>query len=178
MKYLVVSILALSVTACDNASMSPTKTLYKGCSVTSTPSGAVVTCPDGTTAPILNGNDGADGSDGESIVGPTGPQGETGPKGETGAVGPTGPSGADGADGADGTPGVNAILEVIHPCGTSGTQSEVLLRLADNRILAHYSGGGNNQFFSILDPGTYITTALAGNCVFTVGPAPGYVITH
>jgi hypothetical protein len=60
-----------------------------GCSVHSTVTGAIITCSDGTSAEIFNGETGegqvVEGSDG--LQGETGIQGETGPRGDVGARG-------------------------------------------------------------------------------------------
>lgn len=61
--------------------------------------------------------------------------------------------------GEDGTPLAQEpyeLVEVIDPCEDHHLD-EVLLRFANGQILAHYSAG-NKQFFTLLTPGTYITT--------------------
>lgn len=60
------------------------------------------------------------------------------------------------------------IIELINPCGDSPlvTHEEVLLRLSDGRILAHYASG-TNQFLVEVQPGNYVTTD-GSNCHFTI----------
>jgi hypothetical protein len=60
------------------------------------------------------------------------------------------------------------IVEVIDPCGDNPSKQfeEVLLRLSNGQILAHFSSG-NKEFFSLLSPGNYVTTD-GTNCHFTV----------
>jgi len=61
------------------------------CSVAEVPNGALIVCPDGTTASINHGDDGLDGAQGE--------------KGETGEQGAAGQDGVDGLNGQDGVDG-------------------------------------------------------------------------
>lgn len=98
--------------------------------------GALVTCGDKSVM-IYNGSDGIDGADGN-----------------------------DGIDGIDGRDGTSSVVEVIDPCGDQGRFDEVLLRLEDGSILAHFSSG-NRQFLTFIGPGNYRTTdGLA--CNFTI----------
>jgi hypothetical protein len=106
------------------------------CSVASMIGGATITCTDGTSAVVLNGQDGAPA---------------------TGL----------------------GIKEIVHPCGQLGVTTEILLRLTDNTIIAHYAGNGTHQqFLSLLTPGNYSTTGVSGNCNFNIGPAPNYNVTY
>ncbi len=92
---------------------------------------------------------GSDGRDGQSIAGPQGEPGQ---------------------DGEQGIPGQAAVLEVIDPCGDApGIYDEVILRLANGQLLASFSenANGKNTRFSILTPGSYVTTD-GSNCGFTV----------
>ncbi len=89
---------------------------------------------------------GEQGSPGASVVGP---QGETGPQGPAGEA---------------------AVLEVIDPCGDApGIYDEVILRLANGQLLTSFSenANGKNTRFSILTPGSYVTTD-GSDCSFTV----------
>ncbi|MBK23326.1 MAG: hypothetical protein CME70_04910 [Halobacteriovorax sp.] len=80
--------------------------------------------------------------------------------------GSDGMDGADGIDGIDGRDGTSSVVEVIDPCGDQGRFDEVLLRLEDGSILAHFSSG-NRQFLTFIGPGNYRTTdGLA--CNFTI----------
>jgi hypothetical protein len=105
------------------------------CTVEDTDTGATITCPDGSSADLLNGA--------------TGPQGEQGAAGED-AVLPN-----------------STIVAIIDPCGPQGAYDEVVLRLADGTLIAHYSHG-NKQHFAILKPGSYRTTQGGDECSFTV----------
>lgn len=134
----------------------------------------------GDTGPM--GNPGSNGQDGS-----------TGPQGVQGIPGPVGPAGTPGSscsviqlgngarivctDGSEavvinGTNGSDApvsqysVLEVIDPCGDTPGFDEVLLRLANNTLLAHYSDG-QKQFLVLIGPGSYVTTD-GKNCHFTV----------
>lgn len=104
-----------------------------------------------------------------------GPKGETGAAGRDGVNGQNGTNGQNGVDGRDGINGqdgisapVNpyAIVAVIDPCGDEGSYDEVILKLANGTILAHYSDG-NKQFFTLVGPGNYNTTD-GHACHFTI----------
>lgn len=110
--------------------------------------GALVTCGENMVM-IYNGQDGADGEDGSD--------------GENGS---NGMDGEDGADGQNGQDGVSSVIEIIDPCGDQGRFDEVLLRLHDGSLLAHYASG-SRQFLTFIGPGNYITTDGLG-CSFTV----------
>lgn len=78
-------------------------------------------------------------------------------------------SGADGSDGVDGDDAPispYAITEVIAPCGGALAFSEVLLRMSNGQLIAHYASG-NKQFLTILTPGNYVLTD-GSNCHFNV----------
>ncbi len=114
-----------------------------------------------------------------------GPKGEVGPQGKT-VIGPKGEScsvqpavnGAlitcgetqtvllNGVDGNDAPPTPYTVTEMIDPCGKQGTYDEVLLRLADNSLIAHYASGAN-QFLTVIDTGNYATTD-GTNCHFNI----------
>lgn len=72
-------------------------------------------------------------------------------------------NGVDGTDGADGTDGVSPsspylVTEIIDPCGDDpGEFDEVLLRLSNGQLIAHFSHG-NLQFLTVLTSGSYQTT--------------------
>lgn len=100
------------------------------CSVQQTSEGAVITCPDGTTATLHNGAQGVQGSTGDlGVTGPTGPQGpqgvqgEVGPQGPVGAVGPvgaTGPQGIQGPVGPQGPQGIQGLRGATGATGAAG----------------------------------------------------------
>jgi len=77
-------------------------------------------------------------------------------------------------DGATGADGQNAsgiyITEIINPCGQNFNNDEVLLKLSNNKILALYDGGPQQDRLAILSNGTYITTDDNQNrsCTFNV----------
>lgn len=73
--------------------------------------------------------------------------------------------GQDGVDGEDAAT-VISVSEIIDPCGKQTSFDEVILRLTNGQLLAHYSQGGN-EFLSVIGPGSYRTTD-GTNCNFTV----------
>lgn len=143
----------------------------------------------------VDGTDGRDGIDGR--VGPRGEVGPVGQTGEQGNVGTScsaeqvsngaiitcgdsivlisnGVNGLDGSDGADGMDGADApptpytVTELIDPCGDQSGFDEVLLRLANGQLIAHFAQG-SKQFLSSIGPGTYQTTD-GHACIFVVHP--------
>jgi len=89
-----------------------------------------------------------------------------------------GPAGLPGKDGQSiqgergeaGEDGTDAVLEVIDPCGDApGVVDEILLRLADGRVLCSFSANasGQNTRLAILPAGSYVTTD-GSSCHFTV----------
>lgn len=110
------------------------------CSVDSLSNGAIITCEDGTTAVIYNGVDGLDGQDGAD--------------------------GEDGEDGEDAPPTAYTITEIIDPCGDQSGFDEVILRTANEELLAHFASG-SLQYLTLLPPGSYVTTD-GHSCYFTV----------
>lgn len=109
------------------------------CSVNQTVNGAIISCENGTMAVITNGTNGIDGLDGQ-----------------------------DGEDGNDAPPTAYSVTELINPCAQTPGFNEVLLRLHNGQIIAHFSSG-NLQFLSVIGPGTYRTTD-ASSCLFTIHP--------
>lgn len=99
----------------------------------------------------------ADGKDGKD--------GEQGPKGDTGEIGPQGPQGPAGNDGQDAPATDYTVVEILDPCGKESAFDEVLLRMADDSILAYFAGSGG--FLTLLDPGNYVTTD-GTSCLFTI----------
>lgn len=110
-----------------------------------------------------------------------GPQGEKGDKGDSGDTcsvsqsvngalilcpdgtsvmilnGTNGVNGVNGADGQAAPAGPYNIIELIDPCGKQGRFDELLLRLENKQLVAHYSHGVN-QFLTTIGPGSYKTT--------------------
>lgn len=107
------------------------------CAVTSVATGAIISCTDGTAAYI------ADGAKGD--------QGIKGDTGQDGAAAPVSPY---------------TIMEAIDPCGKQTAYDEVLLKLNNGTILAHYSDGAK-QFLTVVGAGNYVTTD-GTSCYFTI----------
>lgn len=80
--------------------------------------------------------------------------------------GPVGPKGDRGLPGQDLQAGAYNVVATINPCGKQGTHDEVLFKLNNGQILAHYSDA-NKQFLTLLSPGNYRTTD-GTNCNFSV----------
>lgn len=142
------------------------------CSVSAT---GLVSCTDGTSYQIpipSNGIDGVDGKDGSACTITSVDNGALIACGENHVVvlnGVDGKDGQDGQDGQDAPPTAFTVTELIDPCGDApGKFDEVLLRLANNTLIAHYADGAK-QFLSVIGPGTYMTTD-GTSCVFTVSP--------
>lgn len=75
----------------------------------------------------------------------------------------------DGEDGNDGEPaseGDYNIVGIVDLCGDGPGFDEVLLRLSNGMLLAHFSSG-SLQFLSSIGPGSYVTTD-GQACYFTV----------
>lgn len=124
---------------------------------------------EGDTGPIgANGVRGVSGTVGEQGItgdpGPQGPIGDIGAQGDPGIQGPAGPTGAAGSNAA---PTDYTVVGLIDPCGDSPGYDEILLRLANGQLMAHYAGGGNLQFLTVIGPGSYSTTDSQA-CAFTV----------
>lgn len=84
-----------------------------------------------------------------------------------GIDGVQGPAGQDGVNGSDGK---DAVAELIDPCGDApGVVDEVLIKLADGRVLASFSANVQGLYtrLAVLPPGTYMTTDGSG-CVFSI----------
>lgn len=139
-------------------------------------------------------------------TGTPGAQGKPGSKGDTGDTGSTGTpgtscsvsqavngavisctdgstvvvlngtNGTDGEDGTDAPPTPYTVTSIIDPCGKQGTYDEVLLRLGNGQLMAHYSSG-NQQFLTLIGPGSYISTDNT-SCYFTVDNNMNIVNQH
>jgi hypothetical protein len=110
------------------------------CSVEDMIGGAIISCTDGTSAILLDGQDGASGRDGLD--------------------------GKDGKDGMDASLLPFSIVGFVDPCGPQSTYDEILIQLTNGQIVAHFSSG-TRQFLASIGPGNYITTDGTG-CRFTV----------
>ncbi len=72
----------------------------------------------------------------------------------------------NGVDGQDAEPGVYDVAEVVDPCGKQAAFDEVLLKLKNGQIMAHFASGAN-QFLALIGPGNYSTTD-GTHCYFTI----------
>ncbi len=75
-------------------------------------------------------------------------------------------NGQKGKDGKDAPDSAYQITETIDPCGKQSSYDEVILRLANKQLLAHFSTG-DKQFLVLIGSGNYVTTD-GTNCAFTV----------
>jgi len=73
----------------------------------------------------------------------------------------------NGTNGVDAPPTAFTVTGLINVCGDNPGADEILLRLADGTVIAHYAGGGNLQFLAALSPGSYTTTD-SSPCNFTL----------
>ena len=89
-----------------------------------------------------------------------------GKDGKNGADGAPGVNGSPGRDGTSPEPSAYDIAEIIDPCGKQAAHDEVILRLTNGSLLAHYSDG-QKQFFAVIGAGTYQSTD-GTRCVFSV----------
>lgn len=72
----------------------------------------------------------------------------------------------NGTDGQDAPPTAYSVVEVIDPCGKQAAFDEVLLKLANGQIMAHFASGAQ-QFLALIGPGNYTTTDNT-SCKFTI----------
>lgn len=136
-------IITLALAACGGADPTFIASVPT-CTVTDTASGATLTCPDGSTVVINDGQ--------------TGQPGEAGQDGAQGPQGPEGPQGSQGAPGAD-----SHVVGHIDPCGDGPGPDEILLILDDGRFAAWYLNLG----LVILGDGSWVTTDSQA-CHFTI----------
>lgn len=120
----------------------------------------LIGCGGYTEIKTVKGEPGQNGKDGESCTVTQLVNGVLIKCGETQAVV------LNGENGKDASPTMYSIKEIIDPCGKQASFDEVLLRLQDNTLLAHYSAKGN-EFLTVVTPGTYQTTD-GTKCVFKV----------
>lgn len=173
-QFFTITTLILMLTACDtnhrifrDGKDGTSGQAGSSCSVTQTPTGAVINCQDGSTATITNGQVGARGLDGSSCsVSP--------------AVDNSGAliSCQDGSNvfvsngqkGDTGSPGMNATsVEMVKLCPGAvenyGSFPEYAMRVG-NKLYGVYSVGSG--FLAQLYPGQYVTSSNGPNCNFTV----------
>lgn len=143
----------------------------------------------GPSGPVgSRGEPGAQGPNGtQGTTGTPGAQGSQGPEGSSCSAQPVvggalitctdgtsvvlwngvdGRNGVDGQDGADAPPTAYTVVGLVDPCGKQSSFDEVLLRLQNGDLLAHYASG-NQQFLARISPGSYVTTD-GTHCYFTV----------
>ena len=173
--FILVSVLALSAIGCtspDTAAVtsSPVSTHSalasiptSGCSVTQSGGNATITCADGTSAVVANGNAGAAGSSGAA-----GAQGVIGPTGATGGIGATGAQGISGNNGAVGPTGATGLAGKFHAVDRNGVQvgDEYLQMLTvvntpTTATLVHYDSGNVFIYYDQRAPGS-ASNALVG----------------
>jgi hypothetical protein len=128
------------------------------CSVTQVSTGAVISCTDGTVANTNHGTNGTSCTVKQLVNGV-----RISCSDSTEAVVY---NGQDGANGADAPPTPYTVTALIDPCGKQTTFDEVLLKLSNGTIIAHFASGAN-QFLTPIGTGTYMTTD-GTNCYFTV----------
>lgn len=166
--------LALLGSSCGKASYFPGPQGLAGvpgkpCTVMTTETGALITCPDGSTESISNGATGVAGAQG--IQGQTGAVGATGATGEQGATGATGAQGAQGEAGQDGRDA--SPVTVVQLCESHGRTvyptnfPEQALCISDKLYGVYWTG--HQAFLAEIVPGTYRSTSPQG-CTLTVGP--------
>jgi hypothetical protein len=154
-------ILSLFLIGCGRAEV---VSEVRTCTTTQVADGIQMSCPDGTTSFVHNGT-----------AGPKGNPGDNGIAGKGCHV----TSVVDGAiincddgtsavilNGEDATPSMYAIDSTVDPCGKQTSFDEILIRLANGSLLAHYASGAN-QFLTYVVPGTYVTTD-GSHCYFTI----------
>lgn len=111
---------------------------------------------------ICDGTNGTNGTNGSN--------GTNGTNGSNGTNGNNGSNGTNGHDGSDAPPTAFTPVGLINPCGDApGVYDEVFLKLANGMVIASFSdsANGKNTRFSVLVPGTYVTTD-GDSCVFSV----------
>lgn len=154
----------------------------QSCKLTKIDSGAVLECPGYDPLILENGKNGSQGAAGkDGADGKAGKDGKDGKDGASCTVAslsngariscPDGTevvvlNGTNGVDGQDSTPTAYSVASIIDPCGPSGNFDEVLLKLYNGKIMAHYADGAK-QFLTFIGPGNYVTTDYQ-SCRFTV----------
>lgn len=120
------------------------------CTVTSDSNGATITCPDGTTATISDGTNGAQG-----------PQGIPGVQGLQGVIGPQGIPGVPGAPGT--------VVTFVKFCSGASSYPNTFLEYGlcvSGNVYAVYSENGG--FGVLLPPGEYSSDAINSECNFNL----------
>lgn len=89
-------------------------------------------------------------------------------------------NGVDGIDGKDATFSGLTIRRIINPCGDRPFfNDEIMLELSDGSVISSFSDNvaGMNTRFSLLGPGSYMTTD-GDHCYFTVTVTGDIVNEH
>lgn len=134
MKYLFI-VLGLSVSACGTQSVTSTPL---NCTVKSTDSGSVISCPDGSRSFVSNGVNGQDGQNGIN--------------------------GVNGTNGQDGTQ-VTPIKFCTESASYPARFPEYGLCLNDSLYAVYSANGG---FLALLPEGNYSSNAIGSACSFKV----------
>lgn len=154
------------------------------CTTYEVSTGAVIVCGE-TVSHVYNGRPGIDGaaatcstqqlSNGSETICSDGSHSVV-VNGSAGAKGDTGASGSNGTNGHDSPITPYSITDVLLPCGAGGGYDEVLLRLGDGQLLAHFTEG-SREFLSILKPGNYVTASIPA-CYFSIDVNNNLFNTH
>lgn len=122
-----------------------------------------VTCPDGTSAVISDGQDGADGSDGKD--GLNGRDGADGRDGNDGVNGRDGHDGADGRDGHNTEDSEDSTVAMIPLCSSRGNTT---YGMCVNGKLYGNVWDGHSSLLVQLVPKTYNESSTGLGCTFKV----------
>ena len=174
MKLFLLVLLVLSLYSCDEltseeevSSRIEEAVASSSCRVEEVEGGAQIVCPDGSSSFVSNGKSGADGTNGQN--GENGSDGENGSSCSVESL----PMGAliscedeTSVLVEHGSDAPVFIVEFVDPCGSESSFDEVLMKLGDERVLAHFASE-SKQFFTFLSPGSYKTTD-GTNCYFKI----------
>lgn len=114
-------------------------------------------CGASPNAMVIQGRDGKDGD--SCTVAPV----------SNGAIITCGASTSLILNGEDAPPTAYTVVDIINPCGDATGHDEVLFRLQNRSLIAHYASG-SAQFLTVLAPGSFVTTD-GTNCHFSVNNA-------
>lgn len=128
------------------------------CTTYQTATGAEIKCTDGSRSILSNGTPGAPGQPGTSC--------SVNPISGGAQIVCTDGSSVVITDGLPAPSSPYTITSVVDPCGPQTTYDEVLLKMSNGHLLAHFSSG-SNQFLTEIGPGSYVTTD-GSHCYFSV----------
>ena len=154
------------------------------CSVEPTLFGALITCSDGSSAPIYNGKDGVGCSIEATESGATVTCGDNSVEIVNGLNGSscsavttedntkfvvcTDGSSFQVFDGENGLPGQDSIIAIIDPCGKQSNTDEIFMKLSTGQTLAVYADPSIGKIHLVeLVQGSWVTTDLT-RCAFSV----------